>query len=294
MKRTQTSTNLSGAAIALLLPVASLAADLKPEAVKAWQEYIEEKTAAVQSAADERFLLMNNQRDSWAALRSGKIIVAPAGPNMPKRVPSGLIHDWIGTAFIHPAAIPQVLAAVRDYDRYKDVYRPGVVDSSVGSVTENEDRFSLLLMNRSLFVKNALEGDYRASYFRLDDRRWYSVADSTRIQEIEGYGGAEAHLLPEGEGTGLIWRAHSITRLEERDGGVFIQFEAMVLSRDVPGALRWMVDPIVRRVSRESLQLSLQQTREAVQSNVTRAAPSVAAPQRRLADMPKSAALSYR
>jgi len=284
---------LSGAAIALLLPVVSLAADLKPEAVKAWQEYIEEKNAAVRSAADERFLLMT-VRDSWAALRSGKIIVAPAGPNMPKRVPSGLIHDWIGTAFIPHAALPQVLAAVRDYDRYKDVYRPSVVDSRLGSVTEDEDRFSLLLMNRSLFVKKALEGDYRASYFRLDDRQWYSIAGSTRIQEIEGYGGAEAHLLPEGEGTGLIWSAHSITRLEERDGGVLIQFEAMVLSRDIPAALRWMVDPVVRRVSRESLQLSLQQTRDAVQSNVAHAAPSAPVPQRRQADTPNSAALSYR
>jgi hypothetical protein len=47
-----------------------------------------------------------------------------------------------------------------------------------------------------------------------------------------------------------------------------IQFEALVLSRDVPAALRWMVDPIVRRVSRESIQLSLQQTRDAVQSNL--------------------------
>ena len=237
---------------------------------------------------------MNDQHYSWVALRSGKIIVAPAGPNMPKRVPSGLIHDWVGAAFIHHAAIPEVLAAVRDYDRYKDVYRPSVVASSLSSVTEGEDRFSLLLMNRSLFVKKALEGDYRASFVRLDDRRWYSIAGSTRIQEIEGYGGAEAHLLPEGEGTGLIWRAHSITWLEERDGGVFIQFEAMVLSRDIPAALRWMVDPVVRRVSRESLQLSLQQTREAVESNVAHAAPSVPAPQRRQADVPKSAAVSYR
>src|SRR5215475_13920169 len=119
MKRTHTSRNLSGAAIALLLPVASLAADLKPETVKAWQEYIEEKNAAVQSAADERFPLINDRHDSWVALRSGKIIVAPAGPNMPKRIPSGLIHDWIGAAFIQHAAIPEVLAAVRDYDRYK-------------------------------------------------------------------------------------------------------------------------------------------------------------------------------
>jgi hypothetical protein len=58
----------------------------------------------------------------------------------------------------------------------------------------------------------------------------------------------------------------SITRLEERDGPVYIGLEAIALSRDVPISLRWIVDPIVRRVSRNSLEISLRQTERAVQS----------------------------
>jgi hypothetical protein len=73
-------------------------------------------------------------------------------------------------------------------------------------------------------------------------------------------------MLPEDEGTGLIWRAYSITRFEERDGGVYIELEAIILSRDIPILLRWIVDPIVRRVSRESLTTSFRQTEEAVRS----------------------------
>ena len=42
--------------------------------------------------------------------------------------------------------------------------------------------------------------------------------------------------------------------------------EAIALSRDIPAALRFVVDPIVRRVSRNSLLISLQQTDEAVGS----------------------------
>jgi hypothetical protein len=254
------------AVVALLLAVAAHAADLKQETISAWQEYIEAKNVAAKSFANAPMVVADG--DSWAALRSGTVLVAPAAANNPRRVQSGLIHDWIGTAYIPNATVPQVLAAVRDYDRYKNVYRPSVIDSKTCLTAEGEDQFSLVLINKSLFVKKALEGDYRASYFRLDDHRWYSIAESTRLQEIEGFGGADTHLLPEGEGTGLIWRAHSITRYEERDGGVVVQFEALVLSRDVPVALRWMVDPIVRRVSRESIQLSLQQTRDAVQSNL--------------------------
>lgn len=254
------------AVVTLVLAIAARAADLKPETVNAWEKYVEGKDVAAKSSSDAPIVVTDS--DSWAALRSGKIFVAPAGPNIPMRVPSGLIHDWIGTAFIPNANIPQVLVAVRDYDHYKNVYRPGVVDSRTCLTAEDEDQFSLVLTNKSLFVKRALEGDYRASYFRLDDRRWYSIAESTRLQEVEGFGGAGTHLSPEGEGSGLIWRTQGITRYEERDGGVVIQFEALVLSRDVPAALRWMVDPIVRRVSRESIQLSLRQTRDAVQSNL--------------------------
>ncbi len=40
-----------------------------------------------------------------------------------------------------------------------------------------------------------------------------------------------------------------------------MQMEAIVLSRDDPNALRWLVNPIVRRISKDSLQLSLQRTR---------------------------------
>jgi hypothetical protein len=266
MKPTGIMRSSKSVAVALLLAITARAADLKPETVSAWEQYIEGKNAAAKSLNDAPIMVADS--DSWAALKSGKILIAPAGPNIPRRVPSGLIHDWVGTAFIPNANVPQVLAAVRDYDHYKNVYRPSVVDSRTCLTAEDEDQFSLVLINKSLFVKKALEGDYRASYFRVDDHRWYSVAESTRLQEIEGFGGPDARRLPEGEGSGLIWRAHSITRYEERDGGVVMQFEALVLSRDVPPALRWMVDPVVRRVSRESIQLSLQQTRDAVQSNL--------------------------
>ena len=270
MKRA--SNRISAATLlGLVLANASSGAQLKTETVKGWEQYVEEKNVVTKPSPDNPFLLTGGDRDFWSELRSGKILVAPAGPNIPRRVPSGLVHDWIGTAFIPNATITQVLAAVRDYDRYKNIYRPGVVDSKLTETTEQEDHFSMLLMNQAMFLKKAVEGQYHASYFRVDDQHWYSVAESTRVQEIVGYGSANQQLLPEGEGTGLIWRVRSITRYEQREGGVFIQLDAMVLSRDVPCALRWMVDPIVRRVSRESVQLSLQQTRDAVITNLAHA-----------------------
>ena len=80
---------------------------------------------------------------------------------------------------------------------------------------------------------------------------------------------------------GLIWRVHSTTHFEERDGGVYIEVETIALSRDIPTMLRWVVDPIVRRVSRASLTASLQQTEAAVRSH---SAPEIAGINGRLPD----------
>ncbi len=124
----------------------------------------------------------------------------------------------------------------------------------------------MLLMNRSLFSKMALDGDYETSYVRVDDYRWYSISNTTRIQEIENYRGTQQHMLPENEGAGIIWKLSSITLFEERDGGVYVELEAFALSRDIPLSLRWIATPIVRRVSKNSLLISLQQTADAVSS----------------------------
>jgi hypothetical protein len=217
-------------------------------------------------AQDGQFLVTDETSGHGAKLRNGEILVSPAAPNIPKRITSGLIHHWVGAAFIPDVTLRDVLTVVRDYDRYRQIYHPLVIDSRAVHTSDEEDRFSMLLMNKSIISKTALDSDYRTCYVRVNDQRWYSVSETVRIQEIAGYGTEEQHALPEDEGTGLIWRVRSIARFEERDGGVYVELEAMVLSRDVPAALRWMLDPIVRRVSRESLRTSLQQTREAVRS----------------------------
>ncbi len=86
------------------------------------------------------------------------------------------------------------------------------------------------------------------------------------MQEIQHYGRPDEQDLPPNQGNGYVWSLYTVTRCEERDGGVYVELEAIALSRDIPVALRWMVDPIVRRVSRNTLLTSLQQTEEAVRS----------------------------
>jgi hypothetical protein len=98
----------------------------------------------------------------------------------------------------------------------------------------------------------------------VDAQRWYLVADATRVQEVENYGQPDERLLPPDRGKGYVWRLHTITRYEERNGGVYVEMETIALSREVPAAVRWMINPVVARFSRSELMMSLRQTRDAV------------------------------
>ena len=120
------------------------------------------------------------------------------------------------------------------------------------------------LVNKDVVAGTALDMEYETCYFKIDDRRWYSTTHTTRVQEIRHYGRPDEQELPADHGSGFIWRLYRVVRFDERDGGTYVEVEAIALSRDVPAALHWVVNPIVRRVSRNSMLVSLQQMKEAV------------------------------
>ena len=113
-------------------------------------------------------------------------------------MPGGLIHHWIGAAFLPNLKIDDILDVTRDYDRYKNFFSPSVVDSRIISMDGPADRFSMLLMNKAFFLKTALDADYEATTVRLDSCRVYSVAKTTRVQEIDEYGHPDEHKIAEG------------------------------------------------------------------------------------------------
>jgi hypothetical protein len=246
------------------------AATLKPETKAAWDTYLEAANAAMQARLQPgaHFLWIDDEPDRAESIRTKGPYIAPIGQHIPRKVPSGLIHDWLGVGFVPNAKIEDILRIVRDYDRYKEIYRPGVIDSISHGSDGIKDLFSMRLANKSVLAKTALDTDCEASYFRVDDRRWYFVSNSIHIQELDKFGTPEQRTLPEDQGTGLIWRLSSITRVEERDGGVYAELEAIALSRDIPAAFRLFVTPIVRRVSRASLATSLHQTRVALDASM--------------------------
>jgi hypothetical protein len=242
------------------------AATLKPETEAAWDAYLQQATAAMQARLQPgaNFLWLEEEPGRMEFVRTKGPLIGPVNKHNPQKVSHGLIHDWLGAGFVPNAHIEDILRIVRDYGSYKRIYRPGVIDSLSHGSEGEKDLFFMRLANRSVVSKTALDAECEAHYIRVDDHRWYAYSNTIRIQELAHFGTPEQTTLPEDTGTGLIWRLSSITRLEERDGGVYAELEALALSRDIPGALRSFVMPIVRRVSRDSLATSLHQTKLAI------------------------------
>jgi hypothetical protein len=246
----------------LVAPSLSHGAELKQDTLVYWNAYL--NAARPQMTSQTPFLWVDQEPERLQHVRDGEILVSSVGKENPKPVASGLIHDWVGAAFLPNASIKDVLSATRDYSNYKEYYKPTVVDSrSLGSDGHCE-KYSMRVVNKEVVAQTALDMEYETCYFEIDDRRWYSTTHTTRVQEIRHLGRPDEQELPPDHGSGYIWRLYSVARFEQRDGGTYVEVEAIALSRDVPTALRWVVNPIVRRVSRNSMLVSLQQTKEAV------------------------------
>jgi hypothetical protein len=250
----------------LVAPAASRGAELKEETLKTWDAYIQTADSQMRDRLQGPFLWVDEAPDRLQRIRSGEILISPVGRQIPKPVPSGLIHDWIGAAFIPDARLEDVVSAVRDYGDYKEFYKPTVVDSKSLGTDGACDKYSMRVVNKETVAETALDIEYETCYFKTDERQWYSITHTTRVQEIRHYGQPNEQELPPNQGVGYIWRLYSVARFEERDGGIYVELEAIALSRDIPVALRWVVNPIVRRVSRNSMLVSLQQMEEAVRS----------------------------
>jgi len=240
------------------------AADLQSNTVEAWDAYLH--SADLRTGGQHPFLWTDESPDRIARVRRGEVVVAPVAGDGTQSVPNGLIHDWIGAVFIPGATIDSLFSVMHDYDRYKDYYKPVVADSKSLACTSADQEFSMVWKHRAMFVTTAIQGRYQGHDVEVDARRGYNVADATSVQQIEDYGHPGAHALPPGTGNGFIWKLHSIARYEERDGGVYLELEAIALSRDIPAAVRGLVKPLVNHLSINSLTTTLRQTRDAVKS----------------------------
>jgi len=257
------------ALISLLVLAAALAAaaELKEDTVAAWNSYVRQ----VESVLDRRgtggsaFLWVDESPDRKQGVLAGALLAVPQDL---RSVPHGLIHHWIGAMFIPGATLDEVRRVLADYGRYPDFYRPMVVNSKLIERTEDYERATLLMTEKAFAVTAAVQIDEEAHVRRLDANRMCMMSHSVRVQEITNYGEADEHMFPEGQGPGYVWRTLGISRVEQRDGGAYVEVEMIDLSRNIPAVLRWIVKPLTQKVSRGIVLDVLKDTEDAVRREV--------------------------
>jgi hypothetical protein len=239
-----------------------VAADLRPETVEAFQRHLQ----SVEARIDERvagkrdFLWVDGSLSRQARVRQGQVVVERADSDGPVEVPDGLIHDFIGAVFIPGVTLEQTIRFVQDYDRHEDFYGPEVIESRI--VSRDGNHFTLFMrLKKKKVITVVLDTRHDATFFPLDRTRWHSRSATTSIAEVEDPGTPREHALPPSTGHGFMWTLNSYWRFLERNDGVYVECQAVSLSRGIPWGLGWLIGPIVNDLPKESLANTLSSTR---------------------------------
>ncbi len=241
-------------------------ADLKPETVAAFDRYVRLTEARIDSA--DPFLWVDGLPDAerrarLETIRGGRLVIERLETREGGKridVPDGQIHHCLGAVFVPRATVDQALALLQDYDHHAEIYRPAVARSKL--LAREGDSFRVYLrfyMKKVITV--VVNSDHEARFERLTPERAQSRIYSIRIAEVEHPDTPREREKPVGHDGGYLWRLYTYWRFLERDGGTYVQCEAISLTRSIPLGLRWLIGPFVTSIPRESLTITLDTTR---------------------------------
>ncbi|HXY23370.1 MAG TPA: hypothetical protein VEI73_01885 [Candidatus Acidoferrum sp.] len=282
---------LSCCAVALLSAAVSLGATqsvgagepepakLKDATAAAFDRYLkltEARNAAELQGGTNLFWIdgwpAEQRAEAYAALKRGEVKMQKLEMRDNGKLvscPSGLIHHWVGVVFIPQAKLDEVLGMLEDYDHHSIYFAPDVERSKIES--RNGDHFRVFLrFRRHKVITVVLNTEHEIDYFRDTPERAHSRSSAVRIAEVENAGKSDEREKPPGDDGGYLWRMETWWRMEERDGGVYVQSEVVSLTRNIPAMLNWLIGPFVTSIPKETLTATLQATRKAVAGRVAK------------------------
>jgi hypothetical protein len=210
--------------------------------------------------------------EAYAALNSGEVKMQKLETldNL-KTIPcpGGMIHHWSGLVFIPGAKLDEVLRVLEDYDRHSVYFAPEVERSKIES--RSGDHFQVFLrFRRRKVITVVLNTEHAVDYFQDAPGKAHSRSSAVRIAEVENAGKSDEREKTPGDDGGYLWRMETWWRIEEGDGGVYVQSEVASLTRDIPTGLGWMIKPFITSIPRETLKFTLEATRKAVEGHATK------------------------
>ena len=246
---------------------------LKSDTKQAFERYVKltdaRNEAELERGADLVWVdgLSEPQRsEARAALQRGevkmqKLETREHGGAIP--CPGGMIHHWVGVVFIPSAKLRDVLEPLEDYDRHSLYYSPDVERSKLES-REGDHFLVFLRFRRHKVVTVVLNTEHQVQYFHDAPGQAHSRSSAVRIAEVENPGKSDEREKKPGEDDGFLWGMETWWRMEERDGGVYVQSEVASLTRNIPTGLGWLIGPFVTEIPKETLTFTLEATRKAV------------------------------
>ena len=260
-------------AAVLVLALPLQASDLQAQAAQNYEHYIALTQAQVNAnlAPGVPYLWVERLPDArraeaLAELHNGEVVIEKMetldnGKAIP--VPGAMIHHWIGTAFVPGATLAQTLAFMEDYDHKTEYFKPDIVRSKI--LSHEGDDFSVLLrFYQKKIITTVIDTDQEVHYHVVDPTHAWSQSRATRVQEVDNPGKPDEKLEPEGHDRGFVWKLNTFWRFEEKDGGTYLECQAISLSRDIPTGLGWVVGSFVSSVPKESLNFTLSTARAAI------------------------------
>jgi hypothetical protein len=194
-----------------------------------------------------------------ARLQSGDPIIERLTPSTGTEVSGSLLHHWRGTAFVPGAKAADFEHVMQDFHAYPERFSPQIVEAKL--ISRSGDRMQAHMRVRQKHVITVvMDTTYDIIYGRLDAQHGYSISRSTRIREIASPGTPSEHPLNPGEEHGFLWRLNTYWSYEEKDGGLYLQIEAVSLTRSIPHGLAWAIGPYIESIPRESLEFTLRST----------------------------------
>ena len=123
---------------------------LEPQTLEAFGAFIHEAELEMEQtlSGSGPFLRSDLNTDQGRRVLAGQVVAQFWSGRGPAKVPHGLIHDWIASAFIRDSTIQDVLAVIQDYDNHKNIYKPEVIDSKLISRHDNDFEIYLRLLKK--------------------------------------------------------------------------------------------------------------------------------------------------
>jgi hypothetical protein len=245
---------------------------LRAPTLQAFNRYVAAtETQNDKSLRGENFLWVDDlskkeREEAYARLKHGEIEMRrlqnrSATGN--SEIPGGMVHDWEGLVFIPGVKLEQVLRALQDYEHQATFYAPDVEKAKIE--LHDGDHFRIFLrFRRTKIVTVVLNTEHEVNYYRDSPTRAHSRSSAIRIAEVEDPGSSKEREKTPGDDQGFLWRMETWWRMEEKDGGVYVQNQVVSLTRDIPVGLGWLIEPFITSIPKESLEFTLRATRRAV------------------------------